>query len=514
MKTILICALSFVLPGVAADETLAGMPASRSEIEQLKAVLADQQRQIDELRRALAERNGPVGSQYPVLGKVANTGPDPEEKPSPLQIRVGDAYITPVGFMDFTTVTRSTNPGTGIGTNFGSIPFSVPTSTTGNLSETRFSAQNSRIGLRVDALVHGAKVLGYLETDFLGFLPPNAAVTSNSVTDRLRLYWVDVRKDKLEFLAGQSWSMLTPNRRGLSALPSDLFYTQNIDVNYQAGLVWSRDPGFRVIYHPSEKTAFGVSLENPEQYIGGSGGGGAIVPPAALAGLLGTELNNGNSNLSTPGLHPDIIAKLAFDPSSRFHIELAGVERTFKTYNPITARKFTTAGGAGAVNLNFELVKGFRILTNNYYGDGGGRYMFGLAPDLILRADGSISPVHSGSTVTGFEWTGKQTQFYGYYGAVYIQRNVTLDNNAKPVGYGFAGSANTQNRTIQEITTGLNQTFWKDPKFGSLNLMLQYSYLQRNPWAAASGQPSDAHAHMVFINLRYTLPGSAPTLGK
>ena len=36
---------------------------------------------------------------------------------------------------------------------------------------------------------------------------------------RLRLFWVDVTKDKWEFLAGQSWSMLTPNRKGISALP-------------------------------------------------------------------------------------------------------------------------------------------------------------------------------------------------------------------------------------------------------------------------------------------------------
>src|SRR5882762_5076639 len=73
------------------------------------------------------------------------------------------------------------------------------------------------------------------ELDFLGFVPGNAAVTSNSDGLRLRLYWVDVRKDKLELFGGQSWSMLTANRRGLSALPSDLFYSQDINANYQAG---------------------------------------------------------------------------------------------------------------------------------------------------------------------------------------------------------------------------------------------------------------------------------------
>ncbi len=539
-KKLLSFALCLTLPLLAADNAAAPNPsAGASEIEQLKALLADQQRQINELRRALnaqnPDQNKPTGTTYRGVGEVASTtpivppapapapvfapppvapppAPQEGEKSSPLQFKIGDAYITPVGFMDFTTITRSTNPGSGLGTNFGSIPFS--NTPQGNLSETRFSAQNSRLGLRVDALVHGAKVLGYMEGDFLGFVPPNAAVSSNSDTFRLRLYWVDVQKGKFEFLAGQSWSLLTPNRRGLSALPGDLFYTQNIDVNYQNGLVWSRDQGFRMIFHPSPKAAFGISLENPEQYVGGSAGGGAITLPTALSALAGTQLNNGNSTLATPGLHPDIIAKLALDPSKKFHIELAGVERTFKVYNPNTQQKFSTAAGAGSLNLNFELVKNVRLFTNNYYGSGSGRYMFGQVPDLILRADGSISPIHSGSSVTGIELQGKKTLYYAYYGGIYIQKNIALDTNGKPVGYGFSGSPNGQNRAIQEATFGINQTFWKDPKYGALNLMLQYSYLTRNPWFVATGQPSDAHTNMVFVNLRYSLPGTAPALEK
>jgi hypothetical protein len=59
---------------------------------------------------------------------------------------------------------------------------------------------------------------------------------------------------------------------------------------------------------------------------------------------------------------------------------------------------------------------------------------------------------------------------------------------------------------------GTNTTFWKDAKYGALNLMFQYSYLQRNPWFVTTGQPTDAHLHMGFVNLRYTLPGSAPAI--
>src|SRR5262249_2820266 len=70
----------------------------------------------------------------------------PDDFPdSPLQFRLGSAFFTPVGFVDFTAVFRSTTNGSGGGTNFGAIPFNntVP----GHLSEFRFTAQNSRIGM-------------------------------------------------------------------------------------------------------------------------------------------------------------------------------------------------------------------------------------------------------------------------------------------------------------------------------------------------------------------------------
>jgi hypothetical protein len=67
-------------------------------------------------------------------------------------------------------------------------------------------------------------------------------------------------------------------------------------------------------------------------------------------------------------------------------------------------------------------------------------------------------------------------------------------------------------RVINEETLGLNQTRWKDGKFGALNLMGQYSYVNHTPWATLD--PSDAHINIGFLSLCYTLPGSAPTLGK
>jgi hypothetical protein len=511
------------------------------EIERLKAQLAAQQQQIDQLRRTLEEEQKTLEEvsrpQPPSLGQVASTTPvipvgnvapamypglpavpsmqvAPEEAPSPLQIHIGTATIAPLGFLDFTTVFRSSDIGSSIGTNFGGTPYN--TAALEHLSETRLSAQNSRIGARIDALVHGAKVLGYWESDFLGTQATNASVSTHSDSFRMRLYFVDLQKGQWEILGGQSWSMLTPNRKGISPLPADIFYSQDMDTNYQVGIPWTRAPQFRVVYHPSDIVSLGFALETAEQYGGGSSGGGAITLPSALStAYTNTEIDLGAATYTPPNLTPDIQAKLALDPTvdgKLMHIEFAGFLSTFKTYNPTSNQSFTTEGGGGEANFNLELVKNFHLIVNTFVSDGGGRYLFGQAPDLIIRPNGSPSPMHADSTSDGFEYLAHNTLLFAYYGGDYIGRDVAIDTTNKNalIGYGYKGSANSQNRSIQEGTFGFNQAFWRNPNYGALNFIFQYSYLTRDPWALALGAPTKTHNNMVWLDLRYTLPGSAP----
>jgi hypothetical protein len=475
-----------------------------------------------------------IGAAPRTISASTESMPAQAEEGSPLQLRIGSAYITPVGFLDFTSVWRSHDGGSGIGTNFAGIPIgNTAQPFADHLSEFRLSMQNSRIGFRVDAMVKGAHVIGYMESDYLGNNPGNVAVSSNSNTLRSRLYWVDVQKAKWEVMGGQTWSLITPGRSGISPLPGNLFFTQNIDVNYQLGLVWGRIPELRFVVRPTDKVAFAVALDSPEQYVGKSAGGGSVVYPAAFSSFPGSQLNDNTTTLSTPNLAPDVIAKLAFDPSSKLHVELGGVERQFKVWIPATTTTFRKTGGGGFVNLNFQLFPGFRLLTNNFWSDGGGRYIFGQAPDLIVRNDGSLSPIKAGSTVSGFEFTHQNSLLYAYYGGLYVQKNATFDlNGTTPIGYGVLPTSLTaatlattvglnQNRAVQEITLGFNETLWRDAKYGALNFMGQYSFLRRNPWVIPSSAPGvspvlsedrEAHVHMLFFNLRYTLPGSAPTL--
>lgn len=430
---------------------------------------------------------------------------------SPLFFKIGGAEFSPLGFMDFTTVFRSTDVGSGIGTSFGGIPFNG-SSPTGEMSELRFSAQNSRVGLKVDANPGDFNVRGYIEADFLGNAATNLEIGSHSDTLRMRLYWVDVHKGKIEILAGQSWSMMTPNRVGISPMPGDIFYSQDMDTNYQVGLVWLRTPGFRFIIHPNDNVAWGFALEDPEQYTGGL--------DTFPTGFNTAQVDDAGGNSKTPNKAPDIISKLAFDThpngnGRNFHVEVAGLYRVFRLNTPALGN-VSTSGGGGSINANLELAKGFHLIANTFWSDGGGRYIFQLGPDLTVDVNGNgnfvPSPLHAGSGIAGIEASVKKSLLYAYYGAAYFGRDFIATTGTGGTttytGYGYPGSGSSQNRTIQEPTIGLVQTFWKNPNYGDLKLITQISYLSRNPWSVTGtpGNAASAHLGMAYADLRYDLP--------
>jgi hypothetical protein len=422
--------------------------------------------------------------------------------------------------LDATFFWRSTNVGSGIGTNFMGIPYN--SAAAGKIPETNFTAQNSRIGMRVDSSVLDAKVLGYLEADFLFNNNANSfQVTSNSAGLRLRNYFVDVQKDGFEVLGGQDWSFLTPNRKGLSPLPSDIFYTQNMDTNYQLGLVWTRATQFRFIAHPNENVAFGVAFENPQQYIGGGSGASTVALPSNLATSFAGQFNSAQTPLSIPNWFPDIQMKFAFDGHAgdkAEHLEIAGLVSGVKDYVPTTVTTalsgpHTAIGYGGEINSNLEIAKNFRIIENAFFSDGGGRYVFGAGPDFVIRPNGAISPVRTYSTVDGFEaQITKSDLIAAYYGGVYIGKNAIFDNTAtgstlaKPVyvGYGYPGSGSY--RDGQELTFDWVRTLWKNKNYGALSLINQYSYVFKEPWYRQTGGLRQAHSNIVYIDLRYTLP--------
>ena len=515
---------------------------SAADIEQLRKRIAEQEEQIKQLQKAVSAQkellettvraveastasapaaNGDVhlvnignGTGVPGVAPAARAAQGGSSESSPLSLKIGDSYLTPVGFMDLTYVGRTTNVGSGIGTNFGSIPYA--NTAAGQLRDSYLAIQNSRIGARFDSMFHGTKVLAYWESDFLGNQPTNVLVSSNSETFRLRLLFVDLRKNKWELSAGQMWSLMTPNRVGAGSVTSDVFYSNTVDVNYHIGLTWTRNPGWRMIYHPVDTVSWAIGMENQQPYVGGSSGGSSITLPTNLPSTIASELNTGATSFSAPGQRPDILSKLAFDPSPKYHSEVVGVWGVEHLYNSSTSSNFSKATAGVSFNNNLTLFKGFRLIENATYGQGIGRYFFGQGPDFVVNSDGSPTNIKAAGTIDGFEYAiTKSTLLYAYYGSEFFGRENVWDPKAKAfVGYGYTGAPNSQNRNLQESTVGFQQTIWKDPKYGALQFFGQYSYLFREPWYVTTTAPGKASTDMFFVNLRYALPGAAPKMPK
>jgi hypothetical protein len=554
-------------------ETSTATPASPSaiegEIQQLRealsaqqALLQTQQARIVQLENqlhvgqgqpvALASGSGPgaisvagspsampieasSSSAQPMSAAMAQPNPPQsggtqkpgEPAPSPLSWKLGAAEFTPGGWADIMGVFRTSDIGSGTGTTFGSIPFNNQEPQAG-LTEFRATAQTSRLNLKVEANINDStSVLGYVESDFNGYQPPNAYTSTNSGTFRLRLAFADIKRNNWEVIGGQTWSLLTPNRVGLSAMPQDVFTGYRLDTNYVAGLVYSRQAAFRVIYHPTDWWSFAVALENPQQYAPTS----VVFPSTFFSGQFdnGSGASNGTaaaSNPAIPNLHPDVIVKSAFDwklHDHALHLEAAGLIRSFKVFNDLATPSDTNAitEGSGSLNANFEVFHNFRLIANTFYGAGNGRYIGALGPDAIVKANGDISPIHSGSGVAGFEYqVTPRFEFDAYYSGAYFQRNFggAVASTATPppsclgvsgffcTGFGFPGSANTNNKSFQEATFGITKTIWGTPNHGKLQFITQSSWVERTPWSLSGSAPRNAHAFLQYIDLRYVLP--------
>src|SRR6266704_2036955 len=168
----LLIVFSTLMFAQAAGPNAASAPGSSTVADQLKQLqdamaaqqkqIAIQQQEIEALRGQLATRGEarvvdaamhtvePVDAMATAAAVGQNSSMSETEekaKSSPLSFRIGEAEFTPGGFVDFTTVFRSTNTGSVVGTNFNAVPFN--NTIQGNITELRMSAQHSRLSMKV-----------------------------------------------------------------------------------------------------------------------------------------------------------------------------------------------------------------------------------------------------------------------------------------------------------------------------------------------------------------------------
>jgi len=556
MKAFYILFASLILPGSipaqAVGEQLDSSASTANlvaEVKELREALLKTQKQVAAQQREIETlktqpRHGlptPISKEIsPIDGET--TASDSVPAPSTLPVyaagdtqqkqrktaqppvgsfKFGDAILTLGGFVDFENIFRTTNTQSNIATNYGTIPYN--NTAQGRVSEFRTTAQFSRLNVKVTDSFHGNDVTGYIEGDFSGNDAPGVYQSVNPHSNRLRLYFVTLKRGKWEFLAGQTWSWLTPNRTGIGPMPPDLAITYNEDQNLGVGVPYTRAAEFRAAYHPSEHWALGLGIENSNQYIGNY-----VALPSRFTSI-GSQFDNG-ANPGAANLMPDILSKVTYDrdfSGRHFHAEVTGLFTGAQaSVMPIGSAAFKTHhtfGGGGQIAANYELRPKLLLLANAFWSDGGAHYLVATGPQLVVRpnpagTDVSLSMVHAGAGSAGIEWIASEKEaFAAYYGADYFGRNFFPDttNRIQPgtiIGFGGPGSSNANNRAIQQITFDWLQTFWKNPRYGALQSYVQYSYLTRAPWFVAPETPNNAHLSMVYFGFRYVLPSTSGTL--
>jgi len=481
------------------EELRQTLQAQQEQLQLLKEELAKRDRQIDEARDAAATANtraieassrataavsasAEVKSAASSLNstvsdlKVSNeslrttlaTAQAQEKKAEetgPTTIRYKGITITPGGFIEAATVTRTRANSADINTSFTNIPF--PGNSLSKVSETNFTARQSRATALFEGKIGTAKLTGYYEGDFL-----NAGVTSNnrqsnSYPFRQRQVWGQVMFDNgWQFTGGQMWTLATENRKSINNRQEWL--PMMIDPQYVVGFTWARQYGFRVVKDFGGKFALGLSVEGPQATLGGRGFTSLTSTTALGAvttaqnffinapGQAGGLLNAFDATGYTVNKAPDIIVKAAADPGFG-HYEVFGIISTFRNRIfpcavvgtnagntpapaiptvvpcPVTGLTTRTAAGAfndtrvgGGLGASFDVplfTKKVDFGIKAVAGDGIGRYGSAQLADETFRPDGTAALIRTAHALGRLEFhPNPKLDIYVYGGSEYAWR--------------------------------------------------------------------------------------------
>jgi hypothetical protein len=496
--------------------------AQQAEIDQLKnaqpqpvgttdaaaqAAAAAAQQQAAAAAAAAAEANAKAAAAQADIASMKNEVNSAAEEAQKAQKEVGEleapAYIhykniqfIPGGYLAAESVWRQHAEQTDVLSTFNGIPY--PSNPTYGLTEWRGTGRQSRLSFKAIGKVGDVKLLGYYEMDFLGAAPTANENQSNSFNIRQRQLYADAEWHGWGVAGGQMWTLNNLTKKG--AAPYAFWNPATIDAQYVVGFTFARQMAFRVykeLNGGKETVAF--SVENAATLVKGScplSGTNCVT-----SGLGAASFGNGNS--FTDSIAPDLIAKVAFDPSFG-HFEIRAVGRFFRDrITPTTGSPYnnTTVGGGIAAGAIVPVMnKKVNIIAQALVGRGTARYGDSGNADVTFRPDGTFSPIKNLQGMGGIEWQATpKFQVYVYGGDEYLGRDRYAGGT---IGYGLATGNSIRN--ITQGVTGLWYALYKGG-YGSLMTGAQYSYTYLTNWnAAAPG--SKTSENMAFTSLRYYLP--------
>jgi hypothetical protein len=452
--------------------------------------------------------------------------------------------ITPGGFLEMSDIYRSRFQGDDIASSFN-VPFPGQ-SHAAHTSENRFSARQSRISLLAQGAPNAhTKLAMYGEFDFQGGAQTSNSNQSNSYVPRIRNLYGTIDWDQgsygLHVLAGQNWSLLTMQSKGIT--PRAEVTPPQIDAQYVPGFAWARQPGVRLVGDfMDHKLWLGISAENPQTTFGGSGLPANVVSVISGQGSTQSTSNQVNPTGSFQQFYngvgsslslnhtPDFIAKVAYEDSiagHTLHVEGFGIYRTFSTHldGTPTNKDVHSFGYGGSIALTV-VPKFLDVQFSGIGGKGIGRYGSAGLPDVTASKEGNLHPLKEVMYLAGATLHATpKLDLYAFAGEEQEQR-MLLDNGASGLGLlnadnsgcfdessatngaAFACGGNT--RRIRQLTAGAWDKIYVG-SFGRAQVGFQWSYTQRQLFDGtghSSGLPVFAgmpqtHNNMAFVTFRY-----------
>ncbi len=432
---------------------------------------------------------------------------------------VGGLTLQLGGFIAAEGLFRSRNETTSIGTNFNAIPF--PQAAANHENEFRLTAQQSRFSLLAHGDVGPAEhVEAYTELDFLGAAPTANTNESNSYNMRLRLYYATYDNDYLGFhaLAGQSWSLATLHKTGVTPHQEDVPYT--IDAQYVPGFTWARQPQFRIAKDFGSKYWLAASFESPQTVY-------------SVSPLNGTG-NRGTVNFNNPGVAqldpnasysidvaPDVILKAAADPGYG-HYELYGIAKFATDRVAFLGDGHNNTRGGGGVGGGAILpLIGDKLSfqASALAGYGISRYGSGQLPDSTIGPNGAPDLLPEVQALVGFTGHPKpEFDLYAYGGTEQLGRR-SFNLNGKAYGYGNPAYSNAGcdielstavcTGNTSGITQGTIGAWWRflQGNFGTVQSGIQYSYTVKTIFNGVTAPGGSGNAsvdnNIVMFSLRY-----------
>ena len=520
-------------PKAASSEDL---DALRSEVDALKAVVQDQATQ---LQSAKADLQAQKDDSARVAQAVQADRSAIQTIPTRVDTAVAAAKPKPAGwtltmggFVEAASIYRSKDETADISSSFSKLPFANDRAS--HTGETRFTARQSRYSALVQGAIDKSTTAAfYGEFDFQGGAQTANSNQSNSYNPRIRNLYGQVDWNDLgwHLLAGQNWSLVTMNTKGIT--PRNEQTPPQIDAQYIPGFAWARQPQVRLTKDFNKTLWLSVSVENPQTTFGSTNAATGVTVTSAQAPTNGF-FNGTNYSLNT---YPDVVGKAALEETvagRHLHLEAFGIFRSFEdrvTIGPAAGTQAallgyaagnatrTTSGGGGGAGVVFEAVP--RLLdveASIMAGDGIGRYGSAGLPDVTTRPDGSLQALpevmwlaggtlHATPKLDVYVFGGREAEQGKVYRPPALPASVAFGYGVLPgtsnAGCAVEGGACSPfNKAIGQVTAGFWDKLYQGP-FGRVQVGMQYSHTDRETFADAVGYAPKASEDMLFTSFRY-----------